>query len=352
MFQHIVLLVLVAYPVLCLIPFNLIRFRWGFMNGSAPMPTEIEAKAEVADRTALFVFHLMLFVLIAASMRGSSISLDEVGLSLANWQRALGMGLMFSLFIVVLGELFLSRVSPEDKRKEAESRGPVAVWCGIVLSGSFSLEIWRAFCIVALMRSGCPAWLAIVLTTLFSAAVWLQRSVATALGAAAVGCAAGFLFVDSGSLLAPVSMGIIAGLTNLYHVRHARSGAPRASSRFSRPCPACGEAIRLSEVRWAGDMITCPSCGECLTTKKKYLWAIGAISVGVAGYVMRRFISGDPGYFLVAEAIALVLFFILAVCFSLIIPPTLKRVQGRAFDKELSLFGTDQPDDSKKRLPK
>ena len=84
MFQHIVLLVLVAYPVLCLIPLNLIRLRWGFMNGSAPMPTEIEAKAEVADRTALVVFHLMLFVLIAASMRGSSISLDEVGLSLAN----------------------------------------------------------------------------------------------------------------------------------------------------------------------------------------------------------------------------------------------------------------------------
>ena len=235
---------------------------------------------------------------------------------------------MFSLFFVVLGELFLSRVPPEDKRKEAESRGPVAVWCGIVLSGSFSLEIWRAFCIVALMRSGCPAWLAIVLTTLFSAAAWLQRSVAAALGAAAAGCGAGFLFVDSGSLLAPVSMGIIAGLTNLYHIRHARSGAPRASSRFSRPCPACGEAIRLPEVRWAGDMITCPSCGECLTTKKKYLWAIGAISVGVAGYVMRRFISGDPGYFLVAEAIAFVLFFVLAFCFTLIVPPHSNEFRG------------------------
>jgi hypothetical protein len=352
MFQHIVLLVLVAYPVLCLIPLNLIRFRWGFMNGSAPMPPEMEAKAEVADRTALFIIHVILFVLVAVSMRGSSISLDEVGLSLANWKRALGMGLMFSLFFVGLGELSLSKVPPADSRKEAESRGSVAVWCGIILSVSFSREIWRAFCIVALIRYGFPAWLAILLAALFSATVWLQVGIASALGAAAAYGAAGFLFVDTNSLLAPVSMGIVAGLTNLYHVRHARSGAPRASSRFSRPCPAGGEAIRLSEVRWAGDMITCPRCGKCLTTKKKYLWAVGAVSVGVAGYVMRRFISGDPGYFLVAEAIAFVLFFVLAFCFSLIVPPTLKRVQGRAFDKELSLFGTDQPDDNKKRLPK
>jgi len=95
--------------------------------------------------------------------------------------------------------------------KEAESRGLVAIWCEIIFSGSFFREIWRAFCIVALMRSGFPAWLAIALTTLFSAAAWLQKSVATALGAVATGCAAGFLFVGSGSLLAPVSMGIVAG---------------------------------------------------------------------------------------------------------------------------------------------
>ncbi len=80
------------------------------MNGSAPMPPEIEAKAEFADRTAIFVIHLMLFVLVALSMRGSSISFREVGFSLGNWKPALGMGLMFSLFFVGLGELILSRV--------------------------------------------------------------------------------------------------------------------------------------------------------------------------------------------------------------------------------------------------
>jgi len=124
---------------------------------------------------------------------------------------------------------------------------------------------------------------------------------------------------------------------------------PRASSRFSRPCPACGEAIRLSEVRWAGDMITCPSCGECLTTKKKYLWAVGAVSVGAAGYVMRRFISGDPAYFLVAEAIAFVLFFCFSFLFQRHSSPHAQTSSGEGFSTRNCLcFGTDQPDENKK----
>lgn len=319
------------------------------MNGPAPMPPEIETKAEAADRTSLLVIHLILFVLVAALLRENSIPLGEVGISLVNWKRALGMGFMFSLAFVGLSELFLSKAPPEHKRKQAESRGPVAVWCGIILAGAVSREFWRAFCIAGLIHFGFPPWLAIVLTALFSAAAWIQESFATAAGAAAAGCAAGFLFVDSSSVLAPVSMSIIGGLTDLYHVRRVNYRAPRASSRFSKPCPACGKTIQLSDVRWAGDMISCPSCGECLTTKKKHLWAIAAVSIGVAGYVMRRFIYGDVGYFLAAEAIAFALFFVLAFCFSVLVPPTLKRVQGKAFEQELSLFETTRPDDKKRR---
>src|SRR5258708_36894663 len=131
-------------------------------------------------------------------------------------------------------------------------------------------------------------------------------------------------------------MGFSAGLTSVYHVRHGRSGSPRASPRFSRPCPACGEAIRLSEVRWAGDMITCPSCGECLTTKKKYLWAVGAVSVGAAGYLMRRFISRRPRDFFVREGNAFLPFFFLCFWFTLQLPPTPYRFQGRRFDHGLA----------------
>jgi hypothetical protein len=78
-----------------------------------------------------------------------------------------------------------------------------------------------------------------------------------------------------------------------------------------------------------------------LTTKKKYLWAIGALSVAMAGYATKRLIYSDLGYALVTEVLALVLFFVLVFCFSMVVPPKLKRVQGRAFDRGVSLFGTD-----------
>lgn len=97
MFQNIVLLALVSYPLLYLLPLNFVRFRWGFKSGLAPMPSEMEARAEIADRVALFVIHLILFVLVILSMRGSSVSVREVGLAADNWKSALGMGVMFSL---------------------------------------------------------------------------------------------------------------------------------------------------------------------------------------------------------------------------------------------------------------
>lgn len=338
MSRNIVLLALVAYPLLHLLPLNLIRFRWGFKNGLALMPSEMQAKAEAADRVAPFIIQLILIMLVVLSMRGSSISVQEVGLTLHNWKSALGMGVMFSLPLVSLGKLVLSSVSRKAARKEGVSRGPMATWIGLVVLGAFSNAIWLAFCIVALIRHGFPAWLAIMLVTLFFATVSLQVNIARALGAAAVCGATGFLFVNTRSLLAPLAMSVIAGLNYVYDVRRASSADRPLSSRYSKSCPVCGEVIRLSKVRWAGDMITCPNCGECLTTKKKYLWVIAVVSILAAAYATRQFVYGDPGYFLVTEGLAFVLFFVVAFWFSLIVPPKLKKVQGKAFDNGLSLF--------------
>jgi hypothetical protein len=341
MSQYIVLLVLVAYPLLHFLPLNIIRFRWSFKAGLAPMPPEMEAKAEAADRARRLIIHLALCAFVAWSMRAPAISLHEVGFSLNNWKSALGLGLMFSLLPAGLTELFLSKVSPEAARKEAESRGPVASWYGLTLTGSFSNEVWRAFCIVTLIRHGFPAWLAVVLPACFVATVFLQFSIAATFGAVVIGVAVGLLFVETGSLLATGSMAFICGLAYVHSVRLA-SGLRASSSRHFRPCPACGELIQLFQVRWAGDMITCPSCGECLTTKKKYLWAIGAVSVAIAGYATKRMIYRDSSYVLVAEALAFVLFFVLNFCFMVVVPPKLKRVEGKPFDRGVSLFGTDR----------
>jgi hypothetical protein len=95
-------------------------------------------------------------------------------------------------------------------------------------------------------------------------------------------------------------------------------------------------------------MITCPNCGECLRTKKKYLWVIGAVSVLAAVYATGGRIYKEPGYMFVTEVLVAVLFFVLSFCFVQLVPPKRKRIQGKAFDERLSLFGTEKSGGDKK----
>jgi predicted RNA-binding Zn-ribbon protein involved in translation (DUF1610 family) len=347
---------LVLYLCLYLLPLNLVRFRWGFEEGLAPMPPEVQEKAKAADRVVLCVTHVILLVIVVLLMHGSPISAYEVGLTADNWKAALGMGILLSLFPVGLSELLLRNTPPEKVRKESESRGPGAAWYGLDTLGSFTHEFWRAFCIVSLTRLGLSAWVAIVIVAVVYGTLHLQTSVARALGSAVFGGAAGFLFVNTGSLLAPLTMSLIVAGSNLYQVRQAcasierigtNQGLHRPESRYSRPCPVCGAIIRLSEVHRAVDMLACPNCGECLTTEKKYLWAIGALSLVAAACLTRHLVYREPAYILVTEGLAFVLFLVGAFLLGLLVPPKYKRVRGKTFDKALSLFGTDKSDADK-----
>jgi len=356
MSPHVVILGLVLYPLLNVLRINPIRFQWGFKNGLAPMPPEFEERAQAADRALLFIVDLILLLVVILLMHSSLISAYEVGLTADNWKSAFGMGAMLSLPLLGLRELLLSNVPPEVARKEFESRGPVATWCGLIALGSFSHEFWRAFCIVALVRLGISAWLAVAIATVSFAIASLQTNIATALGSAVFGGAAGFLFVNTGSLLASLTMSLVMGTFVLYQVRRASSveaiganqGIRRPESRFSRPCPACSAMIRLSEGHRAADMLACPKCGECLTTEKKHLWVVGALSLGGAVYVTRHLVYREPVYVLVTEGLAFVLFLAGAFLLGLFVPPKYKRVRGKSFDKVLSLFGTNKSDDDRK----
>jgi hypothetical protein len=131
---------LVFYPFLYLLPLNLFRFRWGFEHGLAPMPPEVQIKAEGIDRGVLCVSSLILLSVVALLMHGSLISLYEVGLTSDNWRSALGMGILFSLFPVGLGELLLRNSRSAEVQMQPESRGPLATWCGLSALSSFSQE--------------------------------------------------------------------------------------------------------------------------------------------------------------------------------------------------------------------
>jgi predicted RNA-binding Zn-ribbon protein involved in translation (DUF1610 family) len=325
------------------------------------MPPEVQEKAEAADRVVLCVTHIILLVVVALLMYGSPISAYEVGLTAGNWKPALGMGILFSLFPLGLSQLVLRNMPPEKVREDPESRGPVSAWYGLNTLASFSHEFWRAFCIVSLIRLGLSAWAAVLIVAVVYGTLNLQTSFASALGKATYGGAAGFLFVNTGSLLAPLTMGLLVAGVNLYHVRQASSSIERIGtnqgihhpeSRYSRPCPVCGAIIRLSEAHRAVDFLACPNCGESLTTEKKDLWVIGALSVVAAAYATRHLVYRDPLYVLVTEGLAFVLFFLGAFLLGLFVPPKYKRVGGKTFDKTLSLFRTDKSGTDKKSVRK
>jgi predicted RNA-binding Zn-ribbon protein involved in translation (DUF1610 family) len=156
-------------------------------------------------------------------------------------------------------------------------------------------------------------------------------------------------------------MGLIATGAHLYQVRQASSsierlgtnqGIHRPESRYSKPCPVCGAIIRFSEVHRAVDILACPNCGESLTTEKKDLWIIGALSIVAAVYATRHLVYRDLLYLFVTEGLAFVLFFLGAFLLGLFVPPKYKRVGGKTFDKTLSLFGTDKSDTHKKSARK
>jgi hypothetical protein len=325
------------------------------------MPTEVQERAEDADRFALLVARSILVISVVLLMRLSRISAYDIGLSLENWKSPFATGLAVSLISVGLNAILLARAPTKSAQKDLESHGPVGIWCGLIVLGSFSSEFWRAFCIVALLRSGVAAWLAIVIVTIFCAALWLQTSIARALGAAFYGGVAGTLFVYTGSLLAPLAMGLIASAAHFYRVRYklrlldqikAKGGTGHRLSLYSTTCPVCGAMFNSAEVPHSADMLACPSCGESLTTEKRNLWLVFAISAAVAFYITRHLVYRDFGYLLVTEGLAFVLTLIGAVFSGILLPPKYKRVDGGSFDDGLSLLGTENPDRGKKSAQK
>jgi hypothetical protein len=66
------------------------------------------------------------------------------------------------------------------------------------------------------MRLGLSPWLAVPIVAVAYGALHIQTSVAKTLGSVAFGGAAGFLFVDTGSLLSPLTLGLIVAGANLF----------------------------------------------------------------------------------------------------------------------------------------
>ena len=231
------------------------------------MPPAVQERAEAADRVALLLIHLLLLTVVVFLLHGSLISVDAVGLTLDNWKSAIALGTLVSYIPVGLGALLQRLVRAGKMQDNPESHGSLTTRCGLSVLGSFSVELWRAFCIASLIRADLSAWVAVLVAAVAYGASLLTTSTASAAGAAAFGVVAGFLFVKTGSLLAPLTMSLIAAGALLYRVHQ-----PKGTQNLRRhvTCPVCSARFHPGRVKRTRRTFTCPECGEVLTYRMEW----------------------------------------------------------------------------------
>jgi predicted RNA-binding Zn-ribbon protein involved in translation (DUF1610 family) len=330
---------LVFYPLLFNLPLNFVRFQWGFKQGPAPMPPDVQERAEAADRAVLLVMNLILLVVVVSLLNRSPLSRYAVGLTTANWKSATALGVLVSYVPVSLGALLQRFLATDKPEEEPKSRGPIAIWCGLTALAAFSVELWRALSIAALIRLELSPWLAVLVPAIAYGSSQLSTNAARAVGSATFGAAAGFLFVKTGSLLAPLAMSLIVSGAELYRVRHMAtrvlrtfvaleySGGPQIRQKLGNArrnviCPSCNASFNPGKVKRTGRSFVCPECGEVLeyeTATFAYalflfcLYGVPALLYCV-GYRSLRLIP-------LSIATALVIFFLGVTIHSLIFPP-------------------------------
>lgn len=278
---------LVFYPLLVNLPLNLVRFQWGSKHGLAPMPPEMQKEAEAADRIVLYVSYFIFLAVVVTLLDRSQFSVYAVGLTIGNWKSAMALGALSSSLFVSLESI----IPAEKLREEAESQGSLASWYGLTVLGSLSVELWRALCIVSLIRLDLSSWVAVLVVAIAYGASQLSRTIATAAGAFAVAAAAGFLFVKTGSLLAPLTMSLIATGVHLYRARHISSRVTSRLASRNVTCPICSATFHPGKVKRKMTTFTCPECGEQLTyevgTTFDYLWfALSIFGVPILVYFL------------------------------------------------------------------
>lgn len=208
-------LLLLLYPLLNVLPLNVVRFYWGFGKGLTPMPPEVRAKAEATDRTVQFLIYLTLLTVAAFFLRSSAIPPDVVGLNTRGWKGSLALGMLVSFLGWVLAATFQTERNA-DTPNTKPSGNLLAIRSGLAVIGSIAVEVWRALCIAALIRLDCPPWIAVLITAVPYGAPQLLASTATAAGAATSGAVLGFLFVATGSLVAPLTVGFTTALFQVF----------------------------------------------------------------------------------------------------------------------------------------
>jgi membrane protease YdiL (CAAX protease family) len=207
-------------PLCVFLPFNFIRFDWGFRNGLKTMPTEVLTRAERVDQLVWPFQHATLLGLVTILMAQEKISAAQVGIRGDHWQLSLALGITAGLLLVAMQGLVWKLVPSvmADGGEFENAKGSAILWCANHIVAAFSEELWLVFCVVSLLRAGFPLFVAILVPSIaFGSAHFTYRL--GALTVAIKGSFSIFLFLATGSLFAPFMFHLLGNLGSLYWSR-------------------------------------------------------------------------------------------------------------------------------------
>ena len=215
-------LALLILPLSVFLPFNWVRFAWGFRNGLAPMTPDVLSRAERVD---LFVWPLRdatVIGLVVLLMREAGITTIQLGIHGACWRTGIGWGAGAGLLLIAM-QGFIWKAAPSvvaAREKFENSRGSAILWCANYMVGAFSEELWLVFCLVALRKAGYPPVVAVLLPSIaFGSAHFTYRW--GALAVAIKGSFSCIFFLATGSFFAPYFFHFFGNLGSLYWGRRS-----------------------------------------------------------------------------------------------------------------------------------
>lgn len=211
---------LAIFPTAAFLPFNIVRFLWGYHHGIEPMPPDVQGRAETVDRYIWPLTNLLTLAPIVILMNHQSVPAAKVGLRFDLWELNVALGVSTGLLLVVIQGALRTLINPnkEDLDHAEHARGPASLWCLIFLFGAFSEELWLAFCLVAFKQTYHSVAFSILLTAIaIGLAHFTYRS--GAIATALLGAFSGTLFLWRGSLIPPYLFHFIGNLGALYWAR-------------------------------------------------------------------------------------------------------------------------------------
>lgn len=182
------------------------------------MPPELAPRAQEIGRYVLWLRSGLVVLIVLGFAAEQSIRFSDIGLNVGGWRWNLLIGIGVG-FLPLGFQTFYQRlyILPDMKDKSLAGESTDS-W---ILSQLFSVlaeELWMAFCLVSLIRTGHSALVAVTLTAVVFGAMHVQYR-SGAIGTALYGAVSSCLFLWRGSLLPSYLFHYIRNMGSLYWAR-------------------------------------------------------------------------------------------------------------------------------------